>query len=132
VHLGRRPTVDLDQSRPPRGYVTWSPLHRRANDIQATLIKPNHSGRLSAVAGRHRVRSPAGAHPTTTMPPVIVATPMPVAMGSYNGTRGGSHCRAASASDRTANDSTSHGAASWGALCHDISYGHGKSQHQED
>jgi len=61
-----------------------------------------------------------------------MAAPMPMAMGSYNGARGGSHCRAASTSDRTADDRTSHGAASCGALCHDIRYGHGKSQQQQD
>jgi hypothetical protein len=55
---------------------------------------------------------------------------MPMAMGSYNGTRGGSHCRAASASDRTADDRTSHGAASRGALRHNIRHGHGKTKHQ--
>ena len=47
-------------------------------------------------------------------------------MGSYNGTCGGPHCRAATASDRTTDDSTSHCAAPCGALCHDIRYGHAK------
>ena len=61
---------------------------------------------LSAVPRRHGVRSPASAHPTTTMTPVIMATPMPVAMGSDDGTRGGSHCRAASTSNGTTDDST--------------------------
>jgi hypothetical protein len=37
---------------------------------------------------------------------------MPVAMGSDDGTRGGSHCRAASTSNGTTDDSTAYGAAS--------------------
>jgi hypothetical protein len=78
------------------------------------------------------MRSTAGAHPTTTMTPVVMATPMPLAMGSYNGTRGRSHCCAASTSNRSADDSPTHGAASCGALCHDIRRGHGKTQHQQD
>ena len=61
------------------------------------------------------------------MTPVIMATRMTVPMGSYNGTCRGSHCGAASASDRSTYDSPSDGAASCGALCHDIRYGHGKS-----
>jgi hypothetical protein len=61
-----------------------------------------------------------------------MATPMPLTMGSYSGTRDGSHCRAASASDRTADYRTSHGAASRGALCHDIRHRHGKTQHQQE
>jgi len=55
------------------------------------------------------MRSSAGAHPTTTMTPVIMATP--IAMGSHSGTRGGPYCRAAAPSDCTANDSTTHSAA---------------------
>jgi hypothetical protein len=57
---------------------------------------------------------------------------MPVAMRSNNGTGGGSHGRAASASDRTADDRTSHGAASCGALCHNVRCGHGKTQQDQN
>jgi hypothetical protein len=54
-----------------------------------------------------------------------------MAMGSDNGTGGGSHCGAASTSDRTPNDRTSYGTSSCAALCHDISCGRGKTQHQQ-
>lgn len=56
------------------------------------------------------MRSSAGAHPTTTMTPVIMA--VPVAMGSNNGTGRGPYCGAASPSNCTANDSATHGTAS--------------------
>ena len=55
------------------------------------------------------------------MPPVVMAMPMPVAMmGSDNGTGGSSHGRPSPASDRTADDGASDGAASCGGLGHDI------------
>ena len=68
--------------------------------------------------------------PTSTMTPVIMTTPMPVAMGSYNRTRGGPRCRPASACDRSTDDSTSHGAASSRTLSHDIRYRHGDPNQQ--
>jgi hypothetical protein len=57
---------------------------------------------------------------------------MPVAIRSNNGTGRGSHRRAASASDRTPDDRTSHGAASCGTLCHNVRCGHGKTQQQQN
>ena len=66
------------------------------------------------------------------MPPVIMAMPIPVAMGPYNGTGGSSHRRSTPASDRTADDSTSHGAAPRGALSHDIRDRHCKCQQQKN
>jgi hypothetical protein len=65
------------------------------------------------------------------MTPVIVATHVPVAMGSDNSTGGGSHCGAASTSDRTPNDRASYRTSSCAALCHDFRYGRGKTQHQQ-
>jgi hypothetical protein len=56
---------------------------------------------------------------------------MSVAMSSYDGARGSARCRAAPASDRTTDNSASHGAASGGALCHGIRYRHSKSQHEQ-
>lgn len=80
----------------------------------------------------HRMRSSAAAHIATTMTPVIMAMPVPLVIGPYNGTRGGPHCRAASASDCTADDGASHSATSRGALCHHICYGHGETQRQQE
>ena len=86
---------------------------------------------LPAVTRRHRMRSPTGAHPATPLTPVILATYVPVAVGSDNGARGRPHCGAASTSDRTPNDRTSYSASSCAALRHDISYRRGKTQHQQ-
>ena len=61
-----------------------------------------------------------------------MAMPMPVAMGPHNGAGGSAHCRPTSTSDRAADDSTSYGAASCGALSHDVRYRHGKCQHQKN
>ncbi len=58
--------------------------------------------------------------------------PMPAMMGSHDGTGGSSHRRPASATDRTADNCTSDGAAPRGTLSHDIVYGHDESQHQEN
>jgi hypothetical protein len=44
------------------------------------------------------------------MTPIIMGTP--VAMGSHNGTGGGTNCRAASPANCTANDGTTYSAAS--------------------
>ena len=67
------------------------------------------------------------------MPPVVMAMPMPVAMmGSDNGAGGSSHGRPTPASDRTADDGTADGAASCGALRHDIRDGHGECQQQKN
>ena len=54
------------------------------------------------------MRSSAGAHPTTTVTPVIMATS--VATGSHNSAGGGPYCRAAAPSNCTANDSTTYSA----------------------
>jgi len=56
---------------------------------------------------------------------------MPIAMGTYNRACGGSHCRAAPASDRTTDDSTANGATSCGALCHRVCYGQGECQREQ-
>ena len=66
------------------------------------------------------------------MPPVVMAMPMPVTMGPDNGTGGCAHCRPTSTSDRAAYDSTSHSAASCGALSHDVRYRHGKCQQEKN
>ena len=66
------------------------------------------------------------------MPPVVMAMPMPVAMGPHNGAGGSAHCRPTSTSDRAADDSTSDGAASRGALSHDIRFRRGKCQQQKN
>ena len=58
------------------------------------------------------MRSSAGAHPATTMAPVVMTAPMTLTMGAHNGTRRRSHGRAATASDCTANNRTSNGATS--------------------
>jgi len=76
------------------------------------------------------MRSSAGAHPTTTMTPVIMATP--AAMGSHNGARGGPYCRATSPSDCTANDRATHSTAPCRTLCHDIRDGHRKPEHEQN
>jgi len=60
-----------------------------------------------------------------------MATRMPVAMGSDDGTGGGSHCRSASTSNCTTDDSTPYGAASCRALRQGIRDGHYKPQRQQ-
>jgi hypothetical protein len=62
------------------------------------------------------------------MTPVIMATPMPVTMRSDDGTRSGPNSRAAPATNGTANDCTTHSAASGRTLCHGIREGHRKPQ----
>ena len=55
-----------------------------------------------------------------------------VATGSRNSAGGGSYCRAAAPSNRTANDGTTHSAAPCGTLCHDIREGHRNSEQQQN
>jgi hypothetical protein len=62
------------------------------------------------------------------MTPIIMTTPVSVATGSCDGTRGGSHCRSASAADRTADDRASHSTAPCGTLGHGISGRYGNPE----
>ena len=66
------------------------------------------------------------------MPPIVMAMPVLVATGPHSSTGGGSDGRPTPASDPTTDDSTSHGAASCGALSHDIRDRHGKCQQQKN
>jgi hypothetical protein len=136
--LEQMATRQMPTSSAALGYTRAAQHRRRQREpagracFALTRLRMGRAGECwsPAVARRYRMRSSAGAHPTTTMTPVITATP--VAMGSHNRARGGSYCRAAAPADCTANDSTTHSAAPRRTLCHSIRHGHRQLQHEQN